>query len=184
VTVAVETTVDPYLTLNLESTAVQVSPQGDELSSKALTSPGSLYFGERFETQINEPPNTEHPFSTSYKTVVTVTVINNSKPFLLKLLFIPVENQKSLLDLKMADTYDSALNVKTAATQKTKFAKNIEALNVWTPYPATGEFILYDSKNEVSSDQFTVSFALKRLYTNTPASQYSGKIMWIVSSTM
>jgi hypothetical protein len=183
VTVTVETTVDPYLTLILESTAYQISPNGDEISSKQIP-PGSLYFGDRVEGSALESSKSEHPFSTPYKTVVKVSVIDNSKPFVLKILFVPTENQKSLLELKTQDGKDCALQVKTSATSETKFPKYIEALNVWTPFPLTGEMFLYDTQNEVSSDQFAVTFALRNLYSNTLAAPYGGKVMWILSSTM
>ncbi|MBN2144998.1 MAG: hypothetical protein JW774_10275 [Candidatus Aureabacteria bacterium] len=181
VTVPVETVVDSYLTLLLESTAVQINQNGEEISTRQLA-PGSIYFGEVFGQQADKPSLPNCPFSCSFITNVKVNIINNSKPFILKLLFAPVEDQKTLLELKMADTDKSALNIKTSATELTKFAKHLESLNIWTPFPEIGEFILYDSKQEVISDEFTVTFAIKNLYSNTQSAAYSGKFIWILSS--
>lgn len=193
VSVPVQVAVDPYLTLILDSRAVDIPEPGKSLTITA----GSLYFGAMniellkafrdVKKVFYDTPN--YYYGTDYRTETVVQVINNSKPFELKINLIPEEGSLSVLELKTlakkAEMPTNALYVKLGAIKdKTKFPKNFCYPNDWISFPATAEMILYRSHDEVVSDIFLVSFAILNLSPSTQAGKYGGKILWKVYPTM
>ena len=197
-TVQAKVTVDPYLTVILDSKAVKIEADGNESEVRDITA-GSLFFGN-FNPQLltlgNQAKKLAYTpegnyFSTEFITRTAVNIINNSKAFELHVSIVPDENG-SILDLKRIRKPDSkdareicSLSLMaTSIKDVTKHANHLVNPGKWLPFQDSGEMIVYDSRGEVVTDSFFVSFAVLDLYPNTLAGHYGGKILWNVIPTL
>ncbi len=184
--VPVEVSVDPYFQLLLESESVRIGPDGHD-AEKQNISAGSLSFGTeigRMEGKMASPvPEVDGGlFSTTHKTVTHVTVLNNQEPFELRISVLPEGTFHSLVEMKSTDQKGS-LRIKVDAEEKTKHPEYLVQKGSWVDFGLDGNLMVYNS-HETVSDSFTVSFAIIDLDPKTKASQYGGRVLWTLSSTL
>jgi len=181
VTVPARLVIDSYVHLLLDSQALQVDKSGRVLGNIKKLTPGSLYFGNQFPEKKRKRAESDIFFSFDYFTQIKVKIINNSKPFQLFVSIEPNAQAKSILDLKTSDD-QSALNIKTMVNADTKYPDNLYSLNNWTSFPSIGDLVVYDSSGEVISDNFKILFSILNLAFNTKGAEYSGRIIWRLST--
>ena len=182
----VEVSVDPYFQLLLDSESVRIGPDGQDGASQVISA-GSISLGSeigRMEDAMAPPvPEADGGlFSTTHKTRTRVTVLNNVKPFELRISVLPEGTSQSLAELKSTDQR-GAFRIKVDADEKTKHPEYLVQSGAWVDFGLDGNLSIYKS-HETVSDTFNVSFAIIDLDPKTKATQYGGRVLWSLSSAL
>ncbi len=182
--VPVEVSVDPYFQLLLESESVRIAPDGHDAESHPIPA-GAIAVGfevGKKERSIAVPESDGGFFSTTHKTRTHVSVLNNTKPFELRISILPEGASRSLVEMKSTDQ-KCAFRIKVDANKKTKHPEYLVRSGSWVDFGLDGNLLIYNS-HHVTSDTFDVSFAIIDLDPQTKADQYGGHVLWTLSPTL
>ena len=204
--VPVKVTIDQYLTLILDSMALKVNEEDSGPPSLEIPG-GSLYLGQinsniyfnigkkekekekrnrsglkdKKEEQKNDE---EMMYGTNYETQTRVKIVNNSRPFVLKIRMEYGADEKFILDLKTKEKNPEnkkcALYIKVSSIQdKTCHPEFLIKPGQWISYPEDAEDLaIYDSGDEIAGDEFMVTFAIFNPDPDNIAGKYGGIILW------